>query len=85
MTTHYKLDMDEAGRSEHSRWYVQLWEKISLKNAKLEKDEEKTNHSLKEVVPSGSAEQAGIGNEANLDGVGELQTANGNSRMTSSG
>ena len=32
LTTNYKLDMDEASRYEYSRWYFDLWEKISKKN-----------------------------------------------------
>ena len=35
LTTHYKLDMDEASRHEHSRWYFDLWEKFSKREESI--------------------------------------------------
>ena len=35
ITTHYKLDMEDAARNGHSQWYVQLWDTFSLRNCKI--------------------------------------------------
>jgi hypothetical protein len=35
ITTHYKLDMEDAAKNGHSQWYVQLWDTFSLRNCKI--------------------------------------------------
>ena len=48
LTTHYKLDMEEAGSNEHSQWYVDLWEKFSLRSSDKQTDQANSQFGLEQ-------------------------------------
>ena len=70
LTTHYKLDMDEASRYEYSRWYFDLWEKISKKN-------EEPRPVPDEAIVSGVTDEGSKSGQARLADGQDLSEAVG--------